>query len=184
MPSAADPVNRPGLRGYAIQMTCFVIERVAGPAQHRRPVRRRAGWRLLDRAVIPRKATLEAPVLPANRRSRRQPPRPDEGLNTALGEPHPDPITGLRHRAPLREATPRTALVRAATSSSNALPAALGPTAPQICRSGSRHPPALAIATRQCSRPDGRLRATPSVGGCRNIGACLRIIGVDGPGGG
>ena len=34
MPSAADPVDRPGLRGYAIQMMCFAIERVprTGPA--------------------------------------------------------------------------------------------------------------------------------------------------------
>src|ERR1700760_926108 len=42
-----------------------------------------------------------------------------------------------------REATPPTALVPAAASSSNALPAALRPPAPQIRRSASQHRPPL-----------------------------------------
>src|ERR1700733_2006686 len=113
--------------------------------------------------VIPRKATLEARVLPANTCTRRQPPGRTRD-STPLSENHtPDPVTGLPRRALSRGDAPGTALVRAAASSSDALPAALRPIAPQIRRFASRPPPALAIPTGQCRRPGGRLRATASV---------------------
>ena len=55
---------------------------------------------------MPRKATLEARYSPRIAAAVTN-PLARRGLDTALGEPHPDPVTGLRHRARFRAATPR-----------------------------------------------------------------------------
>ena len=62
------------LRGYAIRRISFLIERVPPTCPASTPDPVTAWMAVAGSGVIPRKATLEAPVLPANRRKRRQPP--------------------------------------------------------------------------------------------------------------
>jgi hypothetical protein len=125
------PIRGPAsaLREYAIRRISFWIERVPPTCPASTPDPVTAWMAVTGSGVSPRQATFEAPALPANRRSRRQPPGRTRD-STPLSEnytPIPSPVP-----ARLRKATPRTSLVRAAAWSSNALPTALGPTAPQI----------------------------------------------------
>ena len=113
--------------------------------------------------VIPRKATLEVPVLPANRRSRRQPPgRTRDSI--PLSENHtpiPSPDSGAGPLCERRRREPRScgSLHRRRTRSLRRSDRRLLRYA-GLARDTR---PALAIAAGQCSRPGGRLRATPSV---------------------
>ena len=95
----------------------MLIERAIPSGKASTPDPATARMAVVGSGVLPRKATLEKLImLPAHPPTRRFPTQPDEGRDPALGEPHSDPITGLRRRALLREATPPAALVRAATS--------------------------------------------------------------------
>jgi hypothetical protein len=67
--------------------------------------------------VIPRKATLEAPVLPANRRSRRQPTDRTRDSIPLSENNAPGPVSRRRtQRAYSREPIPRTVFLQPATS--------------------------------------------------------------------
>ncbi len=147
----ADPVNHPALRGYAIQMMCFVIERVPRPAQHRRRIGRN-----------PAEGDVGSAVLPANRRSRRQPPgrtrdsiplsenhtpiqSPDSGTGPDCERRRPEPHScGLLLRR-------RTCFLR---RPDRPLPRYAGPPRDTGRRCDCHW---------RCSRPGGRLRATASV---------------------
>jgi hypothetical protein len=139
-----------------------LIERVlpTGPASTPDPV---PAWMAgAGSGVIPRKATLEPPVLPANRRSRRQPPgRTRDSI--PLSENHapiPPPDSGAGPACERQRPEPRSCqpLPRRRTRSLR------HPNRPLLrCGSTSRYRPALPIATSQCSRPGGRLRTTGSV---------------------
>ena len=87
--------------------------------------------------VIPRKATLEAPVLPANRRSSRQPPgrtrasMPLTENHTSIRPPNSGPGPLFESRRPGPRSCGRYFVLERA-------PCGAGPTAPQTPRSASR----------------------------------------------
>jgi hypothetical protein len=98
---------------YAIRRISFLIERVPPTCPASTPDPVTAWMAVAGSGVSPRQATFEAPALPANRRSRRPPPGRTRD-STPLSEnytPIPSPVPAP---ARLREATPRTSLVRAA----------------------------------------------------------------------
>jgi len=139
-----------------------LIERVPPtcPASTPDPVTARMA--VTGSGVSPRQATLEAPVLPANRRSRRQPPGRRRtryrSRRTAPRPPSPDSDAGAACER--RRPEPRSCrqLVRRRTAPCGA------PTRRSSCTQVRlATPPAAAFATGQCSRPGGRLRATASV---------------------
>src|SRR5690349_11211164 len=115
------------------------------PAQTPDPVT--AWMAVAGSGVSPRQATMEAPVLPANRHRRRQPPdRTRESMPLSEKRtPIPSPDSGA---GPAARGTLRTTL---AASSSNALSAALRPAAPPATQVRLAAPGDAGFATGQCT---------------------------------
>jgi len=154
-----------------LKKLALLIERVPPTCPASTPDPVTAWMAVAGSGVSPRQATFEAPALPAKPRSRRQPPWPDEGLNTALGELHPHPVTGSGAGPLARGDAPN--LARAGSC----LVVERAPYSARTDRSsdtsaGLAHRPALAIASGQCS--PGRATPRECIRGERAVSSPMR----------